>query len=109
MLETILAWMTLIAGTMVFLIVAGPASQRLFAERFLLWNVAMTLIGASLFRIVAVYDPLSAIHAMVVGYVIMFVTRTLIAVIGLYLAFKWMMRCQLIARFQQRLHAGVKQ
>lgn len=101
MLETVLAWMTLAAGTMIFCLVAGPASHRPFAERFLMWNVSMSLIGASLFRIVAVYDPLSAIHAMLVGYVIMFISRGLIACLCLYLISKWVARCSWWRRVQQ--------
>lgn len=103
MLDTILAWVTVIAGLMVFLVVAGPASNRTFIERLFLWCVSMTLIGASLFRIVSVYDASSSEHATAVGYVIMLVTRCMIAVISAWMAVRWAFRCMAHSKCSQQM------
>lgn len=94
MLDNVLAWMTFWAGLVLFLLTAGPMSIRPFIERVFVWLMAVTLIGASLFRIVAIFDPTNAEHAAVVGYVIMLLSRAAIAVTGLIIVCQWAARCK---------------
>ncbi|MBL8824880.1 MAG: hypothetical protein JNJ77_20000 [Planctomycetia bacterium] len=88
-----LAWSTMAAALGVFCIVAGPASNRPFTERLLLWMVFATLLGASLHRIVGIYDPYMVFQAKLIGYVIMTVTRCVIAVLSLVLIVRWVAQC----------------
>lgn len=90
MYDNLLAWITAISGLTMLFVVAGPGSMWPFGERLLVWFAGVSLIGASIFRLVAVYDPSVAWQAAFVGGIVMVVGRICVFFTGVYLVLRWL-------------------
>lgn len=88
-----LAWVTFFSGLIMFFVLAGPGSHWPLAERLLAWFAAVSLLGASIFRLVAVYDPSVSAEAEVIGYTVMVAGRGCVILVGLYLIARHVYRC----------------
>lgn len=82
MLQDWLAWTTFAAGVITFLIVAGPMSARpFFPDRCFVLAVCISLVGASVLRVVSSVDPYDQ-HARQYSHSVMLVSRLAMVVLG---------------------------
>jgi len=91
-LESHLAWATALCGLALWLLVAGPGSDRSISERLLIWCLGGTMLFASIPRLVENYDPSAGLYAGQIGMVGMVITRYIILMLCGYRIIKWLYR-----------------
>ena len=84
----VLAWLTFVAGLMVFGVVKALSWQPL-SIRVLLWFLGASLMGLAMIYFVNVYDPKMTRQAADICILQMKITRFMVIVLSVYVICKW--------------------
>lgn len=90
MLE-VMGWTSLFAGLLMFGVIVGPCKQRCRAEKLLLWNLSISLLGVAMYWLVNAYDPRAARMTGVLVFFVMYLSRLAIGAIAVYMVAVWWM------------------
>lgn len=87
--DIMIAVLNLLAGTVALMITAGPMSYRpMFPDRLFFFFMAISLVSASMSRLVSIYDPMNAASYLLTMTVLIF-ARTLLIYIGLMWSYRY--------------------